>query len=112
MHHTIVYSIIVLVVLFIIIYINKHFYLEGYSYIPNLHFTNPTDMPIISPDDILLSTCEKSCNAYPTCTGFTSLAPNGSKNRTKCTYYTNKTLDKNNLKNVTYGGQNINLYIK
>ena len=111
MHHIIVYSIIVLVVLFIIIYINKQI-LEGYSYIPNLHFNNTEVTPFISPNDVRLSTCEKICDISGVCTGFTSVAVNGSTTRSQCTYYTNKTLDKNNLNNVTWDNKPINLYIK
>jgi hypothetical protein len=102
MHHTIFYSIILLVILFIIIYINKQFYLEGYTFIPNLTFSNPTDsITSLNNNSLYQTSCEKTCDIRSRqqdgCSGFSSDIPPNSNKSGRCTFYKNGILNINKL---------------
>lgn len=121
MHHTIIYSIILIVILFIIIYINNTFYLEGYTMLPNLSFTNSNPQNTIvslNNNSSLQTTCELSCDNYDDlypqngCVGFSSNIANGTGKSGTCTFYNNESkLSFENIDQVKYN-TNSNLYIK
>jgi hypothetical protein len=109
-HIQIIYAILLFVLL---IYINKTFYLEGYTFMPVL---NIKDASIIHPTLtkstlVQQSTCEKNCSAPEAkCGGFTSDIPNNTNKLGNCTYYSD-TLNKTTLPTLIYDA-GTNLYIK
>ena len=101
------YAILLLGIIFLIIFINKKIFLEGYTYTYNSDLTfNGTNLqPLIGSFDdttnqVNQSTCEIQCDALPGCTGFTTTNINNNKGIGNCTFYNNSNTDLKHLKDT------------
>ena len=89
-HNNILYILLLIVLIFLIIYKNKHFYLEGYRYMwPNMGKINNTNG--MNLDGLFFSrkNCENACNFFG-CKGYVTTTTGNSwnKNKGKCTIFT------------------------
>jgi hypothetical protein len=91
---TLLYALIILGIIFLLIYLNKKVFLEGYTYTYNNNLayypgipsmTNPA--PFNDNNKIHESTCKIQCDQTSDCTGFTSNIISGSDQRGTCTLY-------------------------
>jgi hypothetical protein len=109
MNQYLLYAIILLCILILIIYINKKYNLEGYTYTYNKNLSFNKGRPIVTHNDpnnnVTESSCKMQCDLLPNCTGFTSNINSGSNIPGNCTYYSHQ-------KNDTEHVQGTNLYLK
>jgi len=103
--YQILYALILLCIIFLIIYVNKKYNLEGYTYTynDNLSFNSKsTPTPIANYTDpnnpVQESTCKLQCDLWPECTGFTTsnIVPN-SKIPGNCKLYKHSKNDTEHL---------------
>ena len=116
MHYIIIYSIIFLVIIFIVVDINKRFYLEGYTFVPNL-YTSATPIYKLDNWDVREDTCKINCDAHSLknpsegCSGFISNIPPNSGKRGACRFYDKNKLNLNKMDNLQYN-TNSHFYIR
>ena len=109
MNQYLLYAIILLCILILIIYINKKYNLEGYTYTYNNNLSFNGGTPIVEFTDpnnpVQENTCKLQCDLWPNCTGFTSNIITGTNTPGNCKLYNN---NKNNTQHVI----GTNLYLK
>ena len=100
----IIYVIIIIIIIVILfLYINKNILLEGYTHIPNIIYTNPSNS-IRTYNNQTYSVCEQKCNdPNVNCIGFISTIPKGSHINSKgnCVLFKNG-FSLNNISGMRY----------